>query len=281
MVSTSVMRWHLPQPLAREVVVRAGSHAAVVAGGLIAGDVSTARSYRLDVTTGRWSPLPALSVPVHDAAGADLAGLPIVLGGGNASEQAGVQRLQGGGWRVVSHLPTARSDLSALTVGGRLLVFGGYDGIQSQPEILSSADGRSFTPIGRLPVPVRYAAVATVAGSVWVLGGESNGRMLDAVQRIDPRTGGAKLVARLPRPLGDAVAVPVAGRILVAGGRTGPDTLTAKMWWFDPSTLRFRAAGRLPMPLADAGVLPTHKGADLLGGETPALSGRIIRIVVR
>jgi N-acetylneuraminic acid mutarotase len=275
------MRWQLPQPLAREVVVRVGSHDAVVAGGLIAGDVSTAASSRLDVTTGRWSSLPALAVPVHDAAGASIGGLPTVLGGGNASEQAVVQRLQSGGWRVVSHLPTARSDLSALNVDGRLLVLGGYDGIQSQAEILSSSDGRGFTPVGRLPVPVRYAAVAPAAGSVWVFGGESNGRMLDAVQRIDPRSGSAKVVARLPRPLGDAVAVTRAGRILLAGGRTGPDTVTAKMWWFDPSTLRFRPAGRLPMPLADAGLLLLRTGAYLLGGETPVLTDHVIRIEIR
>ena len=62
---------------------------------------------------------------------------------------------------------------------------------------------------------------------------------------------------------------------------TGPNTLTAAMWWFDPATVSCRRAGRMPYPLADAGVFRTGRTAYLIGGETPNLSDGVIRITTR
>jgi Galactose oxidase, central domain len=276
-VTAQVTRWKLPEPLAREVVDRVGA-SAIVAGGLVGGDQSTSSSYRLDLQRGRAAPLPDLAVAVHDAAGASLHGSPLVIGGGNVTEQAAVQQLGPHGWRVIGRLTTPRADLVTVSRRNTVIVLGGYDGVQSLAAILSSRHGREFHSIGRLVVPVRYSAAVGSHGVVWLLGGERHGQMVDAVQRIDPNTGRARVVGHLPRPLGHAAVVTLAGSILLAGGRTGPDAVTTAMWWFDPTTVTFRRAGRLPYPLADAGVLRTWRTAYLIGGETPNLSDGVIRI---
>lgn len=277
MVATA-LKWRLPQPLGREVVVPAG-HGAVVAGGLIAGNGSTPASYRLDLSTGRVAAGPNLHVAVHDAAGGRLRGRPVVVGGGGATEQAAVQRLDPTGrWRVIGRLPGPRADLVTVTVGNRLVVMGGYDGVTSPAAVLMTTDGRRFSTVARLPVPVRYPAVVADRGVIWVFGGEHDGRLVKVVQRIDLKSRRASVVGRLPRPLGHAAAMMLAGQVLIAGGRTSADAVTSQMWWWVPGDRAFRPAGALPYPVADAGVLSTAGGAYLIGGETPRLTDRVVRV---
>ena len=272
--------WRLPAPVSREAVAPGvDGSSVVVAGGLLAGDRSTPAAYVLHLAGGATTALPSLGTPVHDTAGVRLGRRNLVVGGGNASEQSTVQSLASGGWRLRGHLPGARSDLSAVRVGDRAYVVGGYDGgAPALADVLGTADGRRWRVVARLPVPVRYAAVVAVGPTIWVIGGERNGAMVDAVQRVDPATGAARVVAHLPHPLGHAAALPLGGRVLVAGGRTGPDRLTARLWWFEPGSRRFRPAGRLPTRLADAGVLTRGSTGYLVGGETPAFSDRVLRL---
>ncbi len=276
--------WRLPQPLGREAVVAQGAGSpVVVAGGLLAGNASSSSSYTLDLADGHVTPLPDLPVDVHDTAGVRLGGRTLVLGGGNASEQAVVQVRRRGRWRVDGRLPAARSDLTAVVANGRAYVVGGYDGgSPALGDVLVSRDGRSWRVAAHLPLPVRYAATVLVGGAIWVFGGERDGAMVDAVQRIDVATGRATVVAHLPRALGHAAAVVLDGRVLLAGGRTGPDTVTDRMWWFSPAATRFTRAGRLPTGLADTTPVAADPGtAYLVGGETPALTDRVVRLALR
>ncbi|HET8604479.1 MAG TPA: hypothetical protein VFM09_11160 [Marmoricola sp.] len=278
-VHTRTLPWHLPGPLAREAVVPLTGSRVEVAGGLLPDDTSSAATYTLDLASGQVQHGPALPVPVHDTAGASLGGHPVVLGGGNAAEQAVVQARSGHGWRVEGRLPTARSDLATVTLGGRVLVIGGYDGVTpALGDVLASRDGRHWSRVARLPVPVRYPGVAVSGGAVWVLGGERNGAEVSVVQRIDPATGRARVVGHLPHALGHEAVVALGRRLLVAGGRTSASTLTARMWWFDPATHRFHRAGRLPQRLADTAVVQGRGRAWLVGGETPTYSTRVLEL---
>jgi hypothetical protein len=277
----TVMPWRLPQPLAREALSCAGGARVTVAGGMIAGDASTAAAYVLDLTTGRVTRLPSLAVPVHDTAGWCLDGNPVAIGGGNATEQDAVQERRGRRWQVVGHLPHTRSDLVVESVGGRAFALGGYNGTGgAEPAILTSTDGRRWDREGRLPVPVRYGAGVVAVGAMWLFGGEVDHVMQTAVQRIDA-DGHARVVARLPQPLGHASAVLLGDRILLVGGRTGTTTQTGRMWWFDPATARFTRAGRLPTTLTDSAVVGAGRAAYLVGGETPGISDRVVRLTFR
>jgi hypothetical protein len=251
-----------------------------VAGGLVQGDVTTRRSYELGLSTGARRELPPLPVPVHDAAGALLGGDALVLGGGNMIEQTTVQRLSlaTARWHAAARLPQPRSDLVTATVGGSVFVLGGYDGTAMPAAVLESSNGRDYRVVGHLAVAVRYPAVAVARGQVWLFGGERDNAMLDVVQRFDPRSGRTRVVGRLPLPSGHGAAFAVGRQVLLAGGRVGPDRATSAMWEFDPSSARFRRVGSLPYPVADMGVASDGHLDYLLGGETPALTRKVIRI---
>src|SRR5438270_723531 len=77
--------WKRPRPVSREAAI-AQQGTVVIAGGLTTGDVTIGDAFRLDPATGIVTPLPPLSSPVHDCAGAVLGGRPAVLGGGAATE---------------------------------------------------------------------------------------------------------------------------------------------------------------------------------------------------
>jgi N-acetylneuraminic acid mutarotase len=275
--------FRLPQPLAREAVsVGDDPMRVLVAGGLSAGDSSSSASYTLDLRSGHVRHLDDLVTAEHDTAGAPVPGGRLVVGGGNAAEQSVVQRHDGNGWHATGHLPTARSDLSAVTSRGRVYVLGGYDGVRTAlAAVLVSRTGRRWHTICRLPVPVRYAAAAVAGGSIWVLGGERAGVPVDAVQRIDLSTRRATVVGHLRDPVGHAVAVRLGGRVLLVGGRTRGDRLTARLWWYRPGASAASPAGRLPQPLADTAAVVTGRTAYLIGGETPALTDAVLRLRLR
>jgi hypothetical protein len=271
--------WHLPYPLAREAVIRHGSHV-VLAGGLLSGDRSTGRVLLLDLRTGRIHVDHPLPVPVHDTGGAYLDHRLLVIGGGNAVEQGVVQvrAASGTGWTDAGRLPQPRSDLSVLRVGSRVVVLGGYDGrTTAVPSILTSADGIHWRRLGRLAVPVRYAAAVAMGSSIYAFGGERDGTMQRVVQKVGAN-GGTAVIARLPVALGHAVVVRVGHRILIIGGRRDATHVTDQMWWFDPSTQRFRPAGRLPHPLADSAVVAGRRSAYLIGGETPSETDHVVAL---
>ncbi len=249
---------------------------------LVAGDRSTARTYRISLQTGRRSRLPALRIPVHDAAGGFLGGHSFVVGGGNASEQSAVQQFgRTRGWTTVTNLPQPRSDLVAVTIHHRLVVLGGFDGTMSQRSIVALSPGGHVSVVGALGIAVRYPAVAVADGAVWLFGGEHDGHLASAIQRVDIESWRSRVVGHLGQPLGHSAAVILDGQILLVGGRTGPSTVTSQMWWFNPNVSSLRRAGRLPYPLSDAGAVTASGAAYLLGGETPKPTKRVVRLTAR
>lgn len=277
--------WRLPEAVSRGVAVPVPG-GAVLAGGLLSGDVSTPRTYRLRLPQGRWRALPPLPTAAHDVAGALLRGQPAVFGGGAASELSTVQALGPDGvWRTVGRLPGARSDLAAVNVPGNrrgaVVIIGGYDGATSPRSILRTSDGRRFATVGALPEGVRYAAVAVLGHTAWVLGGEENSVELSTVYAVDLRSGRVRRAGRMPRALGHESAVVEGDRILLMGGRSSPEHPVGTMWWFQPSSGTWRRAGRLPYPLADAPTVVSGGAAYLLGGETPSFTDRVLRVTWR
>lgn len=270
---------HLPQPVSRAVGVAAGSRI-VVLGGLTTGDVTTSRVVAIEIVRPHRVTVTAdgtLPQPAHDASGASLRGHAVVFGGGAATELSTVQSWIDGRTRVVGRMPAPRSDSAAVTVADTAYVVGGFDGSAMTRTILATRDGRRFRAAGKLRVGVRYPAVATFGGQVYVLGGQlatteatSTGAQSDVVQRFDPRTGRTTIVGHLRRTLGHAMAFALAGRLYVAGGRHGT-TATARIRRIDIGDrgVRTSPAGRLPFALSDAAVVAQGRlGVVLVGGET-------------
>ena len=272
--------YQLPAAISRENVLADGARLLIL-GGLTSPSTSTDAVTALDPVTGATQAAGRLTAATHDAAGAMLGGRPFVFGGGTATSVATVQAVTPGHLAAVAgQLPSARSDLNGVTVGSVAYLVGGYDGTAESPSVLATGDGRHFRTAARLPVPVRYAAVAALGTQIWVFGGRTANGPTSAVQRIDPGTGRASVVGHLPQPVEGASAVTLDGQIYVAGGRVaaGPGagasaslTTSGSVLILDPGTGRLSPAGQLPVPVAYAGAAVA--GGTAAGGTAYLIGG--------
>jgi outer membrane protein assembly factor BamB len=307
-----LMPWHLAAPISREVVVAGPHRRLIVLGGLTAGGGSASGVYAIRTATGAARLTATLSAPLHDAAAGVLGGHALVFGGGASATVATVEGLGLHGSHNGTHparavtvgsMPTPRSDAAAVTIGPATYLVGGYTGARPDAPVLATTDGRSFTAVASLPVPVRYPAVAALGGQIFVFGGQAitgprAGAPLDVIQAVDPARHTAAVVGHLPEPLAGAAAVTVSGELFVAGGEstvsqrvvqgrgttqlgpgqrgTGPGagasaspTFTVStIWAFDPVAKRLLPAGQLQVPVSHAAVATTGSTAWIVGGES-------------
>jgi hypothetical protein len=258
-----------------------------VLGGLTTGNTSSSGIYTLDTSTGALAPAGDLTGPLHDASGAVIAGKDVVFGGGDATTVGVVQAfpepsgpaLSAGSptptATVVGSLPQARSDSSSVTIGSTTYVVGGYDGTNADAVVLGTTDGRTFSTVATLPVPVRYGAVAAVGGRIYVFGGQAitgagAGQPVDTVQAVDPTRHHAAVVGHLPEPISGAAAVTLTGSVYVVGGEsTVPQPSTPGM-----GTTQTSASSSSSPGLGKSGAVPdarrTATGSAIL---TAAASG--------
>ena len=264
--------YHLPSAISREVVLARGQDLLVI-GGITQQLTTTAAITQLNTVTGRATHAGRLADPAHDAAGAVLGGRPYLFGGGDQAELATVQALRRSGTAVVAgQLPGPRSDISSVTLGGTAYLVGGYDGASWTGTVLSTTNGRTFTKVATLPVPVRYAAVAGAGKRIWVFGGLTPAGNSRAIQRVNLATGTAAIVGHMPAPISAATAVILAGRIFIAGGqvtRGGGARLGAsrKVLAYDPVHRRVTTVGRLPVAVTNAAAAVIGGTACLVGGN--------------
>jgi outer membrane protein assembly factor BamB len=275
------------------VVLPSGPSGIAILGGLAANQSSLATIQNLDVGTGATQPAGHLNAPVHDAAGAVIAGTDAVLGGGSPATVSNVQGTPtpAAGF---ANLPRPRSDGAAVTIGRTTYLVGGYDGANPTPEVLATTDGRTYHSVANLPVPVRYPAVAAVDGAIYAFGGQGIGAAhgpVATIQRVDPQKRSAAVVGQLPVPLEGAAAATVGGEIYLAGGDTSsaPSTTpgvgttqlsppppasagglftTGAILAFTPATGAIAAAGQLQVPASHAGITVLGSTAWLVGGES-------------
>jgi outer membrane protein assembly factor BamB len=308
---SGLLPWQLPGPLSREVVVPGSSSRLMVLGGLMPGGASSDAVYALRTSTGAARRVGTLSAPVHDGAAAVAGRRALIFGGGSPVTVPAVQAMAlpgpGAGGLVTGtdagSLPAPRSDDAAVTIGGTTYVVGGYDGTRPDASVLATRDGRTFTVVASLRVPVRYPAVAALDGHIFVFGGQAitgpqAGAPVRVIQEVDPARHAATVIGELPEPLAGAAAVTVDGEVFVAGGEStapqhrvpglGTTQLTAgssgggtgaaaaspatatvsTIWAYDPATRRLLAAGRLQVPVSHAAAVVVGATAWLVGGES-------------
>lgn len=268
-VQVTPAAYQLPSGISREVVLASGGNLLII-GGLNQRSVTTRTVTRLNPVTGRTARAGRLAAASHDAAGAVLGGRPYLFGGGVAASLAAVQSLRDRGTATVAgQLPVPRSDESSVTLGGTAYLIGGYDGTTYAAAVLATGNGTAFRTVARLPVPVRYAAVAGTGREIYVFGGQTPAGPIRAIQRINLRTGRAAVVGRLPAPVTGATAFTLGGRIFIAGGEVpkgGGLAPTAAVLAYDPARHSAAAAARLPVPVSNAAAAVAGGTAFVVGG---------------
>jgi outer membrane protein assembly factor BamB len=263
----------LPAPISGESVV-AIKDGPLIAGGLDSSSSSVSGVFELDARSGHLREVGSLTAPLHDAAATVLGDRVLVFGGGTETSTDTVQALMAPGGTVapgtnaeeIGTLPTVRSDLSAVTMGGDAYVLGGYDGNKPIDSVLETADGSSFTQVAKLPVPARYLAVAALGGRIYAFGGlTGGGTASDAIREVNPKAGSARVVGHLPETVSHASALALGGSIYVLGGEAN-GTPTDRIWRFEPGHRNVVAAGKLPRPIAGGGAAVIGPTGFLIGG---------------
>ncbi len=258
----------LSMPAAREGTATAlvGGNGVFVSGGLSAADQSTSTVFRIDPRGGASiaAPLPS---PIHDAAAAEISGRLLVFGGGQFEGSNRIVQVLPGPPRQIGTLPQALSDLDAAAIGSQAYVAGGWNGSQTNPEIFATQADGAITPVGKLPIGVRYPAVGALAGRLIVAGGETSAGTPTSIASIfDPTTHRVTRLPDLPVPTDHAAGAVLNGRFYLVGGlRDGVFTDAILSW--APGESRWRAAGHLPAGLADLAAVPLDGGIAVLGGR--------------
>ena len=209
----------LPEPRSDAQAVSVGAVTYLVGGY----DGSRADAWVLATTDGRsYRKVAELPVPVRYPAVAALGGRIYAFGGQAVTGPhagAPVSVIQAidpalGTAAVAGDLPEPLAGAMAVTVGGELFVAGGESRaarrpvpglgttqLTGQPTASAGSSGGTQTvstiwaydpgasrllAAGQLQVPVSHAAIVVAGATAWIVGGESNGALVSAVQMIRP-----------------------------------------------------------------------------------------------
>jgi hypothetical protein len=241
----------------------------LVAGGLDSAGRSAAGVFELDPATGRLQSLGTVPHAFHDAAGGIIRGRLLIFGGGSSTSSDTVQafdpRTRQGA--IIAHLPRPLSDLGAAQLEGSTYLVGGYDGARPRAEILVTRDGRHYALAGRLPVGLRYPAVAADHGNIIVAGGESARGTSDVVYTFNPLTGRVRLAAHLPAPVAHASLIVAGDALYLIGGTDTNGTPTGTITSVDLSSGTATAIAPTSPALADAATARLGQTTFLIGGR--------------
>ncbi len=136
----------------------------------------------------------------------------------------------------------------------------------SRADVISVTGGHERV-LGRLPGALHDAAAASLGGDLYLFGGGDGVRQLDAILRVDPRTGAVVRVGRLPAPSSDQAAAALDGTAYVVGGYDGASWLDTIIAWRPGGAAR--VVGHLPTALRYAAVTAAGGRIVIAGGTTP------------
>lgn len=183
-----------------------------------------------------------------------------------------------GRWYEGAAMPTGRSQLVAVVLGGWVYCIGGFNGVQylSTVEVY---DPSSDTWVTRAPMPTpRAAAQASVlGGKIHVVGGyNGTSGPLTAHEVYDPATDSWTTAQPLPEPILHGGLVTLRNQLLLAGGFTGNFIRSTLRRWQLDST-QWVALAPMPQPRYQAGVATVSGHMYVVGGRAEQVLDRVDR----
>jgi outer membrane protein assembly factor BamB len=250
----------------------------VTGGALLLGGLDSSQSSVPTIhLVGAHAPklLGNLETPLHDAAAAKLGSKVYLFGGGQSASYATITAVdpRTGHTRAAGKLPQPRSDLAAATVGHTAYLVGGFTGQTPLATILAynaptaAQTGRPRV-VGRMPQPLRYAAVAAAGSRVVIVGGISPRGPTSQILAFDPTTHKTSKLGALPEPVSHAPAVAIGRFVYVVGGRAANGAPTQEVFAVDSQSGHVSLAAHLPKPLSDAAAVPFGGGILTAGGRS-------------
>src|SRR4051794_14729358 len=179
-----------------------------------------------------WRVRAPVPLPRTEVAAAALGTLIAIVGGlvadGSATARVDVYRTASDSWWGLPDLPAAVHHAAATTLGGRLVVVGGY-GAPRNAWVLA---GGVWRALPRPPASRAAAGAAVLGGRLYVVGGVADGKPVRNALEYDARRSRWRAVAR-PTPREHLAVVTAARRIYAIGGpaaRYAPNGATGAAW---------------------------------------------------
>jgi hypothetical protein len=238
---------------------------ALVFGGGSSTSIATVQGFPLPGGHGGATAHPApLPKARSDLSAVTVGATTYLLGGydGTRPDAAVLATTDGRTFRTVAALRVPVRYAAVAALGGKIFVFGGLavTGPHAGAPVntIQAVDPARHTcsVIGQLPEPLAGAAAVTLAGEVFVAGGEST-----VPQHMTPGMGTTQFRALGPR-VGES------------GG--APTSTVSTIWAFQPATGRLLPAGLLQVPVSHAAIAVSGSAAWIVGGES---HGRLVAAV--
>ena len=177
-------------------------------------------------------------------------------------------------WETKAPMPTARAELQANVVNGKIYLIGGTlpNGSISNATEVYDPSNDSWSTAAPIPTPVGLYASAVVDNKIYVEGGGKSGpAIIDLNQIYDPETNMWTLGAPLPAPLLLAAAGATTGvlaptRLYVIGGTTDGINALNTTHIYDPQTNSWTIGASMPTARGALSVAVVNDTLYALGG---------------
>jgi len=227
-------------------------------------------------TGATWRKLPPMPTGRQNMVGTVLDGNVWVLGG-LAAGSKGSPRVEAydpvvNGWKSGPDLPARLHHEMAVTYKDQVVVMGGWIPAGSDPSAKVSDQvfvlrGGTWERLPSLNRPRAAGAAAVVDDQIVVVGGQSDGRLVDSTEVFDGERWKAGKDIPTPR---EHLAAASDGRFLYAvGGRAlSPDKNSAALERYDPAADRWQRLPDMPTARGGLGAAITEGHLLAVGGET-------------
>jgi N-acetylneuraminic acid mutarotase len=185
-------------------------------------------------------------------------------------------------WTIGKNMSTARNELTAVELNGKIYAMGGEDiaagGSQKDTvEVYDIAKDKWIVgSVAPMPLPLDHTASVAFNGKIYVVGGFLKDKVpTDKVFVYDPSKNVWQEAKPLPSPIGAALnAQFINGILYIVGGLNASDLPVNTNYAYDPKTNNWTI--KAPMPTARH-----HLQTVVVGGKLYAMGGRILGDGVR
>jgi len=183
-------------------------------------------------------------------------------------------------WESRALMTTARAELQANVVNGKIYVIGGTipSGSISNVTEVYDPSSDSWSTAAPIPTPVGLYASAVVDNKIYVEGGGESGPVVSDLNQIyDPETNVWTLGAPLPAPIlwaaaGTTTGVLAPTRLYVIGGTTDEINAVNTTYIYDPQTNNWTTGASMPTARGTLSVAVVNDTIYALGGTNNLLN---------
>jgi N-acetylneuraminic acid mutarotase len=151
-----------------------------------------------------------------------------------------------GRWEIRAPMPSARTEVVAVELGGKIYVMGGYEKAGDLVEEYDPAKD-SWRRRAALPRPLHHVGAAAVGGKIYLVGGYVSGEgSVNTVYEYDPSADVWRLRSSMPTARGALAVGLIDGKIYAVGGVGTNRKNTNANEAYDPAQDRW--AKLAPMP---------------------------------